>query len=212
MMACSDEQIVMFISFTQKIGDHRVTEDRKTSMMCELMSNMQHICRSPLYPQFLIKLLKSLIKLTNSSVPSFVIGTPSYVLRKKTFELLSRLIVNDQMKPHINFMLLLCVKALEIDNEEVGFLAIRIIIDIIRKFKPPCNSMITAIIKYTQSSFSCLPGRTKTMFSPKPPVQVRDLSDLDIEALLDETYVRVLIQRKPCNKKEQANQITTVTS
>ena len=60
-------------------------------------------------------------------------------------EIIYRLPNNEYLRPHVDKLVTLCIKIIEIDNEEVVLVCIRIIIELTKNFRPTYNGMVTFV-------------------------------------------------------------------
>lgn len=137
-------------------------------------------------------------------------------------EIIYRLPNNEYLRPHVDSLVTLCIKIIEIDNEEVVLVCMRIIIELTKNFRPAYNNMvgspafgfgcavdvafnclllsefqITSFLQFARKVYNELPDRVNDIFKIRQPIQVKDLYELDLESLLSETYTITTVE---CSK------------
>lgn len=138
-------------------------------------------------------------------------------------EIIYRLPNNEYLRPHVDSLVTLCIKIIEIDNEEVVLVCMRIIIELTKNFRPAYNNMvsslilgfrcvvdvalnyllflsyfqITSFLQFARKVYKELPDRVNDIFKIRQPIQVKDLYELDLESLLNETYTITTVE---CSK------------
>lgn len=60
-------------------------------------------------------------------------------------EVLNRLPNNETLRPHVQDMLSLCMKLLELDNEENAVICLRILFDLHKNFRPSLEGEVNAL-------------------------------------------------------------------
>ena len=107
--------------------------------------------------------------------------------------MIQRLPANDNLKPHAKDILVLMFKLLEYENEENVLVCLRIIIELHKQFRPQHSMEITHFLQFVKSIYKELPNHLTKIFEPKQPIKVKDLSELNVEALLGETFTTTTI-------------------
>lgn len=115
-------------------------------------------------------------------------------------EILHRLPTNDALRPYIKAILSLTLRLLEKDNEENVLVCLKIIIELHKQYRPAFNPEIQHFLQFVKSIYSELPNHMKKIFEPRPPITVKDLSELNTEELLKETFTITTIQTEKRNK------------
>ena len=113
--------------------------------------------------------------------------------RKLVLEMIQRLPANDSLKPHARDILVLMFKLLEYENEENVLVCLRIIIELHKQFRPQHSLEITHFLQFVKSIYKELPNHLSKIFEPRQPIKVKDLNDLNVEALLGETFTTTTI-------------------
>ncbi|XP_013399832.1 transformation/transcription domain-associated protein-like [Lingula anatina] len=79
-------------------------------------------------------------------------------------------------------------KLLEIENEENVLVCLRVIIELHKQYRPQMNSEIQSFLLFVKNIYKDLPNHLLKIFEPKPQIKVKDMSEVNVEALLQETY------------------------
>lgn len=108
--------------------------------------------------------------------------------------MIHRLPTSEILRPYVNSILSLMLKLLQIDNEENVLVCLRIIIELHKQYRPPFNPEIQMFLTFVKTIYSDLPKHLPKIFEPRPPIRVKDLKDLNLEQLLNETYTITPIQ------------------
>lgn len=101
---------------------------------------------------------------------------------------------NDQLRPYVRQILSLMFKMIEIENEENVLVCLRIIIELHKQFRPAFNAEIHHFIQLVKSIYRDLPSHKDKIFEPKPVIKVKEIQEIDINAMLAETYTVTPIQ------------------
>ena len=115
-------------------------------------------------------------------------------VRKLILEMIHRLPTNDTLRPYVKQILSLMLKLLETENEENVLVCLRIIIELHKQFRPTFNTEIQHFLQFVKTIYRELPNHLNKIFEPRPGLRVKDLSEINIEALLTETYTVTVIQ------------------
>lgn len=114
-------------------------------------------------------------------------------------EILYRLPTNDHLKLYVRPILLLMLKLLEIDNEENVLVCLKIIIELHKIYKPQYSGGIQGFLQFVKSIYSNLPNHMPKIFEPRSQIKVKDLSEVNIDELLKETFTITGIQTEKRN-------------
>lgn len=130
---------------------------------------------------------------------------PSQV-RKLILEMIHRLPTSEILRPYVASILSLMLKLLQTDNEENVLVCLRIIIELHKQYRPQFNPEIHMFLTLVKQIYSDLPKHMPKIFEPRPPIRVKDLKDLNLEQLLNETYTITPIQvEKKAGENTTAN-------
>ena len=110
--------------------------------------------------------------------------------------MIQRLPATETLKPFAKNILSLTFKLLEIDNEENVLVCLRIIIELHKQFRPAHSQEITHFLQFVKSIYQKLPDKDhlNKIFDPRPQIKVKELSDLNIESELAQTFTITSIQ------------------
>lgn len=115
-------------------------------------------------------------------------------------EILYRLPANDQLQVYVRPILNLMMELLGTDNEENVLVCLKIIIELHKIYKPKINDGIHRFLQFVKSIYSNLPNHMPKIFEPRSPIKVKDLSEVNIEELLQETFTITGIQTETRNE------------
>nr|XP_018903777.1 PREDICTED: transformation/transcription domain-associated protein isoform X3 [Bemisia tabaci] len=197
-------QMNKYCSYVTMLADPNVKDENKLKAAQELSENYEIILASQQYPQFLEHSMKIFVKILNEGQPHFISEYTVHQVRKLLLELIYRMPVNDILRPYTETVLMLCMHLIESDNEENVLICLRIIIELNKHYRPAFTDVkpfITHFLNLVRSIYRELPNHMDNMFKPRPPPQVNDLSELDVESLLQMTYISTEIL---CKKGELA--------
>lgn len=122
-------------------------------------------------------------------------------VRKLILEMIHRLPTTEILRPYVGNILSLMLKLLQTDNEENVLVCLRIIIELHKQYRPQFNPEIHMFLSLVKQIYSDLPKHMAKIFEPRQVLRVKDLKDLNIEQLLNETYtitpIQVIGEKKP---------------
>lgn len=79
---------------------------------------------------------------------------------------------------------------IQIDNEENALICLRILIELHKQHRPEFNSKILQFITFVKGIYTDLPGHLCNIFKLRMlPIHIDDLNDINIDKLLQETYI-----------------------
>ena len=108
--------------------------------------------------------------------------------------MIQKLPANDLLKPYAKNILSLTFKLLEFENEENVLVCLRIIIELHKQFRPAHSAEITHFLQFVKSIYNELPNYLNKIFEPRGAIKVKELSELNIDALLCETFTITTVQ------------------
>lgn len=115
-------------------------------------------------------------------------------MRKLILEMIHRAPATEHLRPYVASLLSLMLKLLQIDNEENVLIALRVIIELHKQYRPPYSNEVQFFLLFVKEVYNDLPKHMPKIFEPKQPIRVKDLKDLNLEQLLNETYTLTQIQ------------------
>jgi transformation/transcription domain-associated protein len=110
-----------------------------------------------------------------------------------------RLPISETLRPHVRSILNLIFDQVKNDNEENGVVCLRTIIEFHKQFRPPFSSEVTEFLSFVKSVYKALPIHMDRVFDPRLPMKVANLSDLNMEEILEMTFTQipVILESKP---------------
>ncbi|XP_058799221.1 transformation/transcription domain-associated protein [Phymastichus coffea] len=195
-MAPIDPAIQMntYRSHVTLLADPNAKDETKLKAAQEMSENFEVILSSPQYPSFLDHMMKNFLKILQEGEPLFISEYNIQLVRKLILEMIHRLPTNDHLRPYVKQILSLMLKLLETENEENILVCLRIIIELHKQYRPTFNPEIQNFLQFVKSIYSELPKNLPKIFEPRPAIRVKDLSDINVEALLKETFTVTPIQ------------------
>ncbi|KAG5864322.1 hypothetical protein JTB14_004435 [Gonioctena quinquepunctata] len=193
-------QMNQFKSYVTMLGDPDCKDVLKLKATQEISKHFEIILNSALYPSFLDHSVNIFLKILDEGYPLFVAEYNIQQVRKLILEMLYRLPTNETLRPYVRQILSLMLKLLEIDNEENVLVCLKIIIELHKQYKPPFSPEIQKFLQFVKSIYSNLPNHMNKIFEPRAPIKVKDLSEVNIEELLKETFTMTIIQTEARNK------------
>lgn len=200
-------QMNHFLSYVKMLVDPNRQDVSKLIAMREISENFEMIVASTLYPTFLEHSIKIFLKILQEGEPHFIAEYNIHQVRKLILEILHRFPTNNLLRPFVKQMLSLMLKLLEVENEENVLVCLKIIIELHKQYRPPFNEEIQHFLHFVKGIYSDLPGHLNKIFEPKAPIKVNDLSELNLEELLKETFTTTTIQVEKKNKDD----VVTIT-
>ncbi|GAB1859196.1 Transformation/transcription domain-associated protein [Camponotus japonicus] len=187
-------QMNKYRSYVTMLADPVSKDELKLKAAQELSENFEIIMCSTQYPAFLDHMMKIFLKILQEGEPHFISEYNIQQVRKLILEMIHRLPSNEYLRPYVRQILTLMSKLLETDNEENVLVCLRIIIELHKQYKPTFNPEIQYFLQFVKSVYSELPKNLSKIFEPRPALRVKDLSEINIEALLKETFTITAIQ------------------
>lgn len=187
-------QINTFRSFVLMLADPQAKDEIKLKAAQELSENFEVITQCPGYPAFLEHSMKIFIKVLQEGEPHFISEYNIQQVRKLILEMIHRLPTSATLKPYVETILNLCQGLLRIDNEENVLVCLRIIIELHKQYRPQFNPDIQSFLTFVKQIYSDLPNHLPKIFEPRSPIRVKELKELNLEHLLQETYTITPIQ------------------
>ncbi|KAI4484537.1 hypothetical protein M0804_007103 [Polistes exclamans] len=187
-------QMNTYRSYVTMLADPNSKDESKLKGVQELSENFEVIMCSSQYPAFLDHMMKIFLKILQEGEPHFISEYNIQQVRKLILEMIHRLPSNEYLRSYVKQILSLMSKLLETDNEENVLVCLRIIIELHKQYKPTFNPEIQYFLQFVKSVYSELPNNLSNIFEPRPPLIVKDLSEVNIEVLLKETFTITAIQ------------------
>ena len=109
------------------------------------------------------------------------------------------------LKPFAKNILSLTFKLLEVDNEENVLVCLRIIIELHKQFRPAHSAEITHFLGFVKNIYNKLPEHLNKIFEPRAAIKVKDLSELNIESELTQTFTITTVQTEKKTPDNSSN-------
>lgn len=168
----------------------------------------------PTYNQLIDDAMLKFMKLLNESEPQFITELNVHQLRKKTLEIIQRTNPLLNVTQAVNYeqrilltrnLLSLIYSLIDRENEENVIISLKIIIDYHRYLKnTPLDGEVQKFFAFVKNMYRDLAANTSVIFNYRPQIKVHDLSELNKERLLNETYsLFQIVTEKFANKESQ---------
>lgn len=187
-------QINTYRSFVFMLDDPNAKDESKLKAVQELSEDLETIVTSVHYPTFLDHAMHVFLKILQEGKPQFIAEHNMQQLRKLLLEIIHRIPTNDHLRPYVKQILGLMFELLKVENEENVLVCLRIIIELHKQFRPPFNPEIRDFLQFVKNIYKELPSHLNKIFEPRPSIKVKDLSEVNLEALLQETFTLTNIQ------------------
>ncbi|XP_050675423.1 transcription-associated protein 1 [Leptidea sinapis] len=183
-------QMNTYRSYVTMLADPGAKDEIKLKAAQELSENFEVILSSPQYPQFLDHSLKIFLKILQEGEPHFIAEYNIQQVRKLILEMIHRLPISETLRPYVKSILILMLKLMEIENEENVLVCLKIFMELHKQYRPAyCAEVdIHKFLQWVKAIYVDLPNHLPKIFEPRPSIRVKDLSEVNIEQLLQETY------------------------
>ncbi|XP_064456550.1 transformation/transcription domain-associated protein-like isoform X2 [Ornithodoros turicata] len=187
-------QINTYRSFVFMLDDPGAKDESKLKAVQELSEDLETIVTSVHYPTFLDHAMHVFLKILQEGKPQFIAEHNMQQLRKLLLEIIHRIPTNEHLRPYVKQTLSLMFELLKVENEENVLVCLRIIIELHKQFRPPFNPEIKDFLQFVKNIYKELPSHLNKIFEPRPQIKVKDLAEVNLEALLQETFTLTNIQ------------------
>jgi len=181
-------QMNTFTSFVSMLVDAGAKDENKLKAAQELSENLEVIVSSPQYPAFLDHAMKNFLKILQEGDPLFIAEYNIQQVRKLILEMIHRLPTNEHLRPYVKQTLNLMFRLLEKENEDNVLICLRIIIELHKQYRPQYGGEIQTFLQFVKCIYRDLPNHLNMIFEPRSPIKIKELSELNIEAVLSETF------------------------
>ncbi|XP_063838916.1 transcription-associated protein 1 [Ostrinia nubilalis] len=183
-------QMNTYRSYVTMLADPGAKDEIKLKAAQELSENFEVILSSPQYPQFLDHSLKIFLKILQEGEPHFIAEYNIQQVRKLILEMIHRLPISETLRQYVKSILILMLKLMEIENEENVLVCLKIFMELHKQYRPAYSADVDIhkFLQWVKGIYSDLPNHLPKIFEPKPTIRVKDLSEVNIEQLLQETY------------------------
>ena len=186
--------LISVFRYLNILGDGQAKDESKLKAAQELNDSFDVIIAHPQYQTFLDHAMRVFLKLLQDGTSHFIAELHIQQVRKLVLEMIQRLPANDLLKPYAKNILSLTFKLLEFENEENVLVCLRIIIELHKQFRPAHSGEITHFLQFVKSIYNELPNHLAKIFESRGPIKVKELSELNIDALLCETFTITTVQ------------------
>ncbi|XP_052799623.1 transformation/transcription domain-associated protein-like isoform X2 [Mya arenaria] len=198
-------QLTTFKSYVALIADPTPgIAEKKLKAAQELSENFETVVSSPQYPQFLADAVRVFMKLLEEGEPQFIADQNMQQLRKLLLEIIHRIPSNEHLKKYVQQVLSLMFKLIKIENEENVLVCLKIIIELHKQYRPQMNDEIQDFLKFVNQIYTNLPNHLNKIFEPRSQTKVKDIAEINVEALLQETYTVTTIITDKKNADNQS--------
>ncbi|XP_049942725.1 transformation/transcription domain-associated protein [Schistocerca serialis cubense] len=198
-------QMTTYRSCAAILADPGTKDEIKLKAAQEISENFETILMHPAYQSFLDYTLKIFIKILQEGETHFIAEYSIQQVRKLILEVIHRLPTNEVLRPYVKSIISLMMRLLEIENEENVLVCLRIIIELHKQYRPVFNAEIQNFLHFVKSIYRELPNHMPKIFEPRAAIRVSDISEINVEALLKETFTMTVIQ---CDKKSDDMTVT----
>ncbi|CAG9767854.1 unnamed protein product [Ceutorhynchus assimilis] len=193
-------QMNQIMSYIKTLANPECSDVLRLKAIQETSKKFETILNSANYPNFLKLSVKVFLSVLEEGEPYFISEYDIQQTRKLILEILYRLPTNDHLKNYVTPILNIMLKLLEIDNEENVLVCLKIIIELHKIYKPPLSEGIQRFLQFVKSIYSNLPNHMPKIFEPRSQIKVKDLTEVNTEELLKETFTITGIQTEKRNK------------
>ena len=87
-------------------------------------------------------------------------------------------------------------------------MCLRIIIELHKQYRPPICPEVGNFLQFVKNIYKELPNHLNKIFEPQTPIKVKDISEINVEAMLADTFTTTAIGTE---KKNPDNQPVSVS-
>ncbi|XP_053373271.1 transformation/transcription domain-associated protein-like isoform X1 [Mercenaria mercenaria] len=198
-------QLTTFKSYVALIADPTPgIAEKKLKAAQELSENFETVVSSPQYPQFLADAVRVFMKILEDGEPQFIADQNLQQLRKLLLEIIHRIPSNEHLKKYVQQILSLMFKLIKVENEENVLVCLKIIIELHKQYRPQMNEEIQDFLKFVNQIYTNLPTHLNKIFEPRSQIKVKDVAEINVDALLQETYTVTTIMTDKKNADNQS--------
>lgn len=113
--------------------------------------------------------------------------------------MIHRLPTGELLRPYVNLILTTMLKVLQTDNEENVLICLRIIIELHKQFRPAFTPEVQLFLSFVKQMYADLPKHLPKIFEPRASLRIHDMTEVNLEQLLSETYTvtQIQVEKKP---------------
>ena len=190
-------QMNTFTSFVSMLVDTGAKDENKLKAAQELSENLEVIVSSPQYPAFLDHAMKNFLKILQEGEPLYIAEYNIQQVRKLILEMIHRLPTNEHLRPYVKQTLNLMFRLLEKENEDNVLICLRIIIELHKQYRPQYSAEIQTFLQFVKCIYRDLPNHLNSIFEPRSAIKIKELSELNIDEVLLETFTATVVTMVP---------------
>ncbi|CAF0709284.1 unnamed protein product [Brachionus calyciflorus] len=203
-----------FQSWIDQLVDSNASEDQKLKSVQDLSLNLELMQTLPTYSQLIEDAMHKFVRLLTETEPQFLVESSVHQLRKKILEILQRThpflnLTQAQFEKRLTLIrevLHVIYQLLEKENEDNVILCLKIIIEFYKYLKNVVSiSEVQKYFNFVKNMYQDLAQNFHLIFQYKPQIKVKDLNELNVTQILNESYSSFQIQTEKYNQKD--NQI-----
>ncbi|KAK1296404.1 hypothetical protein QJS10_CPB15g00503 [Acorus calamus] len=169
----------------RRLGEPDLPMKIRLQMAVEVRDSLE-IAHTSEYHNFLRCYFQSFSSVLNTTTPQLTENI-EHKLRNVIVEILNRLPHSEVLRPFVHDLLHLAMQVLKLDNEENALIAIRIIFDLLRNFRPNQESEVQPFLDFVSNIYQNFPSTVTHFFDNKaaPPPPSAPTASGDTSNLLD---------------------------
>ncbi|XP_038044323.1 transformation/transcription domain-associated protein-like isoform X2 [Patiria miniata] len=176
------------------LADTRTVDDNRLKAAQEISENFEVILSSSQNGAFLEFAIPLFLRVLKEEKPYFIAEKAQQHLRKLLLELLHRVPTNETLRPYVPAILELMFSLLERENEENVLVALRIIIELHKHYRPALQPEIHNFLQFVKNKYKEIPTNLKSLdpgSSVSPPDPLNILPFVDRPGFACQTIITV---------------------
>ncbi|XP_065666832.1 transformation/transcription domain-associated protein isoform X3 [Hydra vulgaris] len=159
-----DTSLIEYHQYASALVDSSVSDDDRLKFVQEISQCFETICSSNHYAGFLEHAIPKFLSFLKESEAYFSTDSVKQELRKLLLDIIHRIPANDSLKTHVSSILDVMFHMLNIDNEENVLVALRIIIELHKQFRPQIKPEIKMFLQFVINFYKEFHNIAKTHF------------------------------------------------
>ncbi|XP_052871771.1 transcription-associated protein 1 isoform X2 [Anopheles cruzii] len=176
------------------LADSGAKDEFKLKAAQELSEHFELITQCSSYQSFLDLAMRVFLKVLQDNEPMFITEFSMQQVRKLILEMIHRLPHSEHVRQYVKPIIVLIIKLLHTENEENVLVCLRILIDIIKQYRPQFQTEILDFLSYLKKIYTDLPKHMPVMLEPRQSIKLKDLKDLNLESLLPDIFTLTPLQ------------------
>ncbi|XP_058058029.1 transcription-associated protein 1 isoform X2 [Anopheles bellator] len=176
------------------LADSGAKDEFKLKAAQELSEHFELITQCSSYQSFLDLAMRVFLKVLQDNEPMFITEFSMQQVRKLILEMIHRLPHSEHVRQYVKPIIVLIIKLLHTENEENVLVCLRILIDIIKQYRPQFQTEILDFLAYLKKIYTDLPKHMPVMLEPRQSIKLKDLKDLNLESLLPDIFTLTPLQ------------------